>query len=130
MREVLYEVFVFSTGVHHVHLYRPEPRATYGTVNNREVTCHQQTHLNAMWHWGLFNTRWQYTIDHPLFSQVNSRTETNTQFAHLHNYSNTMKVFEYTANDFGVVILAYLVNIYIFKTILAIQRNTFYVFLA
>ena len=41
-----------------------------------------------------------------------------------------MKVFEYTANDFGVVILAYLVNIYIFKAILAIQQNTFYVFLA
>ena len=34
---------------------------------------------------------------------------------------NTMKVFEYTTNDFGAVILAYLVNIYIFKAILVIQ---------
>ena len=54
-----------------------------------------------------------------------NRAETNTRFARifarLRNYSNTMKVFEYTTNDFGVVILAYLVNIYIFKAILVIQ---------
>ena len=51
--------------------------------------------------------------------------ETNTQFARifaqLHNYSNVLKVFECTTNDFGVVILVYLVNIYIFKAILVIQ---------
>ena len=32
-----------------------------------------------------------------------------------------MKICGYTTNDFGVVILAYLVNIYIFKAILVIQ---------
>ena len=32
-----------------------------------------------------------------------------------------MKVFGYTTNDFGEVIKAYLVNIYIFKAILVIQ---------
>ena len=32
-----------------------------------------------------------------------------------------MKVCGYTTNDFGVVILAYLVNIYIFTAILVIQ---------
>ena len=32
-----------------------------------------------------------------------------------------MKVFECTTNDFGVVILAYLVNIYIFKAVLVIR---------
>ena len=53
------------------------------------------------------------------------RAETNTRFARiftwLHNYSNTLKVFSYTKNDFGVVILVYLVNIYIFKAISVIQ---------
>ena len=43
---------------------------------------------------------------------IRSRAETNTRFARiftqLHNYSNTMKIFEYTTNKFGVVILAYL----------------------
>ena len=39
------------------------------------------------------------------------RAETNTRFARLHNYSNTLKVFGYTTNDFGVIILIYLVNI-------------------
>ena len=42
------------------------------------------------------------------------RAETNTRFvrifARLHSYSNTKKVFGYTTNDFGVVILAYLVK--------------------
>ena len=42
-------------------------------------------------------------------------------FALLHNYSNAVKVFEYTTNDFGLVILLCLVNIYIFKAILVIQ---------
>ena len=52
---------------------------------------------------------------------VRIRAETNTQFARLHNYSNTLKVFGYTKNDFGVIILVYLVNIYIFKAISVIQ---------
>ena len=56
---------------------------------------------------------------------IKSRAETNTRFAwifaRLHRYSNTWEVFEYTENDFGVVILAYFINIYIFKTILVIQ---------
>ena len=50
-----------------------------------------------------------------------SRAEANTLFARifaqLHNYSNAIKVFEYTKNDFGAVILVYLVNIYLFKEI-------------
>ena len=53
------------------------------------------------------------------------RAETNTPFVQiftrLHSYSNTRKVFRYTANDFGVAILAYFVNVYIFKAILVIQ---------
>ena len=49
------------------------------------------------------------------------RAETNTRFVQLHSYLNTRKVFGYAANDFGSVILAYLVNIYIFKAILVIQ---------
>ena len=53
-----------------------------------------------------------------------SRAETNIGFARifarLRNYLNTLKVFGYTTNDFGAVILAYLVNIYIFKAILVI----------
>ena len=49
------------------------------------------------------------------------RAETNTRFAQLHNYSNTLKVFGYTKNDFGAVIFVYLVNIYIFKAISVIQ---------
>ena len=56
---------------------------------------------------------------------VLTRAETNTRFARifawLHSYSNTRKIFEYTASDFGIVILAYFVNIYIFKAILVIQ---------
>ena len=52
-----------------------------------------------------------------IFAYTCSKAETNTRFAwifgRLHNFSNTMKAFEYTANDFGLVILAYLVNIYI-----------------
>ena len=54
-----------------------------------------------------------------------NRAETNTRFARifarLHSYLNTWEVFEYTENDFGVVILAYFINIYIFKAILVIQ---------
>ena len=42
-------------------------------------------------------------------------------FAQLHNYSNAMKAFGYSTNDFGVVIFSYLVNIYIIKAILVIQ---------
>ena len=53
------------------------------------------------------------------------RAKTNTRFTWmftwLHNYLNTLKVFGYTTNDFGVVILVYLVNIYIFKAISVIQ---------
>ena len=52
-------------------------------------------------------------------TDIKIRAETNTRFAlifaWLHSYSNTRKVFRYTANDFGVVILAYLVNIYTAK---------------
>ena len=48
-------------------------------------------------------------------SDIFIRAETNTRFvrifARLHSYSNTEKVFEYTANDIGAVILAYLVHI-------------------
>ena len=54
-----------------------------------------------------------------------SRAEANTRFAcifaRLHSYSNTRKVFKYTANDYGAVILAYFINIYTFKDILVIQ---------
>ena len=57
--------------------------------------------------------------------KVFTRAETNTRFARifarLHSYSNTRKIFRYTANDFGAVILTYLVNIYIFKAVLVIQ---------
>ena len=56
---------------------------------------------------------------------VISRAETNIRFARivtrLYNYSNTLKVFEYTTINFSVVILAYLGNIYIFKATLVIQ---------
>ena len=56
---------------------------------------------------------------------VTVRAETNIQFtrifARLHNYSNTMKVFRYTTNDFGIVILVYLLNTYIFEAISVIQ---------
>ena len=56
---------------------------------------------------------------------LSNRAETNTLFARifarLHNYSNTLKVFGYTTNDFGIVILVYLVNIYIFKAISVIK---------
>ena len=31
---------------------------------------------------------------------------TNTRFARLHDYLNTMKVLGYTTNEFGVLILA------------------------
>ena len=61
---------------------------------------------------------------------LTTTAETNTRFAQtftrLHNYW-MLYVF---ANDFGVVILAYLVNIYIFKAILVFRWNIFYVFLA
>ena len=54
-----------------------------------------------------------------------SRAETNTRFARifarLHNHSNTLKVFGCATNDFGVVILVYLVNIYIYQAISVIQ---------
>ena len=53
------------------------------------------------------------------------RTEANTRFAliftRLYSYSNTRKVFGYTANGFGIVILAYFINTCIFKAILVIQ---------
>ena len=51
-------------------------------------------------------------------------------FAWLHNYLNTLKVFGYTINDFDVVILVYLVNIYIYKAISVIKLTTFFIFLA
>ena len=58
-----------------------------------------------------------------LKNSVITRAETNTRFARiftqLHSYSNIRKVFRYTANDFGVVVLAYFVHI--FKAILIIQ---------
>ena len=53
--------------------------------------------------------------------KILGRAEANTQFARifarLHNYSNTLKVLGCTTNDFGIVILVYLVNIYIFSVI-------------
>ena len=56
---------------------------------------------------------------------IRIRAEINTRFAWiftgLHNYSNAMKVFGYTTSDFGVVILVYLVNIYIFKAVSVIH---------
>ena len=60
------------------------------------------------------------TYNHPCTcpQSVLYRAVTNTRFvrifARLHNYLNTLKVFGYTTNDFGAVILVYLVNIYIF----------------
>ena len=63
-------------------------------------------------------------LNHRQINHGYSMAETNIQFAQifarLHNYS-TMKVFGYTTNYFGIVILAYLVNIYKFKAILVIQ---------
>ena len=56
---------------------------------------------------------------------IGIRAKENTRFAQifaqLHSYLNARKVFGCTVNDFGVVILAYFINIYMFKAILVIQ---------
>jgi len=72
----------------------------------------------------------KYSIKPCLFAAI-SRVKTNIQyawiFARVHNYSNTMKVFGYTRSKLGVLILAYLVMIYIFKVILVFHWITLYV---
>ena len=52
-------------------------------------------------------------------SEIHTRTKTNTRFVwiftRLHMYSNTIRVFRCTVNDFSALIITYLTSLMVFQ---------------